>query len=127
MVRIRRFSVVKTATVVALMYMVIVAVFAIPFFLLFAVTGVSVNPARSIGPAVWVLGDALPQVWLFIAALLIWPIVHVARSVRARRWQRLGRCFACGYDLRATPQRCPECGATSGTVGTIDYNPRHAS
>jgi len=43
MVRIRRFSVVKTATVVALMYMVIVAVFAIPFFLLFAVTGVSVN------------------------------------------------------------------------------------
>jgi aquaporin Z len=34
------------------------------------VTGVSVNPARSIGPAVWVLGDALLQVWLFIAAPL---------------------------------------------------------
>jgi aquaporin Z len=32
------------------------------------VTGVSVNPARSLGPAVWVLGDALSQVWLFIAA-----------------------------------------------------------
>jgi aquaporin Z len=32
------------------------------------VTGVSVNPARSLGPAVWVLGDALGQLWLFIAA-----------------------------------------------------------
>jgi aquaporin Z len=35
------------------------------------VTGVSVNPARSLGPAVWVLGDALAQVWLFIAAPMI--------------------------------------------------------
>jgi aquaporin Z len=32
------------------------------------VTGVSVNPARSLGPAVWVLGDALIQLWLFIVA-----------------------------------------------------------
>lgn len=32
------------------------------------VTGVSVNPARSLGPAVWVLGDALSQLWLFIVA-----------------------------------------------------------
>lgn len=35
------------------------------------VTGVSVNPARSLGPAVWVLGDALAQLWLFIVAPLI--------------------------------------------------------
>ena len=34
------------------------------------VTGVSVNPARSLGPAVWVLGDALVQLWLFIVAPL---------------------------------------------------------
>jgi aquaporin Z len=32
------------------------------------VTGVSVNPARSLGPAVWVLGDAIAQLWLFIVA-----------------------------------------------------------
>jgi aquaporin Z len=32
------------------------------------VTGVSVNPARSIGPALMVGGDALSQLWLFIVA-----------------------------------------------------------
>lgn len=35
------------------------------------ITGVSVNPARSLGPAVWVLGDALLQLWLFIAAPMV--------------------------------------------------------
>jgi aquaporin Z len=35
------------------------------------ITGVSVNPARSLGPAVWVLGEALLQLWLFIAAPMV--------------------------------------------------------
>lgn len=35
------------------------------------VTGVSVNPARSIGPAVLVGGTALGQLWLFIVAPII--------------------------------------------------------
>ena len=30
------------------------------------VTGLSVNPARSLGPAVFVGGQALLQVWLFL-------------------------------------------------------------
>ena len=34
-------------------------------------TGTSVNPARSIGPALFAGGDALAQVWLFIVAPLI--------------------------------------------------------
>jgi aquaporin Z len=35
------------------------------------VTGVSVNPARSFGPAVLVGGNALAQLWLFIVAPLV--------------------------------------------------------
>ncbi len=35
------------------------------------VTGVSVNPARSLGPAFWVLGDAIAQLWLFIVAPMV--------------------------------------------------------
>ena len=34
------------------------------------ITGTSVNPARSIGPAVFVGGDAVAQLWLFIVAPL---------------------------------------------------------
>lgn len=35
------------------------------------VTGTSVNPARSVGPAIFAGGTALAQLWLFIAAPLI--------------------------------------------------------
>ncbi len=39
------------------------------------VTGVSVNPARSFGPAVLVGGEALSQLWLFIVAPFIGAVV----------------------------------------------------
>jgi aquaporin Z len=39
------------------------------------VTGVSVNPARSLGPAVFVGGDALGQVWLFIVAPVVGALI----------------------------------------------------
>jgi aquaporin Z len=38
-------------------------------------TGTSVNPARSLGPALIVGGDALSQVWLFIVAPLVGGII----------------------------------------------------
>ncbi|MBO6194734.1 MAG: aquaporin [Bacilli bacterium] len=36
-----------------------------------AITGTSVNPARSIGPAIFVGGEALKQLWVFILAPLV--------------------------------------------------------
>lgn len=45
-------------------------------------TGTSVNPARSFGPAVVVLGSALSQLWLFIVA----PLVGGALAALATRY-----------------------------------------
>jgi len=39
------------------------------------VTGVSVNPARSIGPALLVGGTAISQLWLFIVAPILGSIL----------------------------------------------------
>ena len=53
-------------------------------------------------------------VLLLTATLPLW---SVARRWRAWRRQRAGLCPSCGYDLRATPDRCPECGAMAGIKG----------
>jgi aquaporin Z len=42
------------------------------------ITGVSVNPARSLGPAIWVGGKAISQVWMFLLVPSIAGIVSGA-------------------------------------------------
>jgi len=48
----------------------------------------------------------------------IFGAVPVWRLSRGRRSRRAGVCGRCGYDLRATPDRCPECGVMPAKVKT---------
>jgi hypothetical protein len=40
-----------------------------------------------------------------------WIIKPILERNRRIAWSSHGFCPQCGYDLRATPERCPECGA----------------
>jgi hypothetical protein len=53
--------------------------------------------------------------WFICAVLGLAPAAWLRSWYRQRRRavNRLSLCLCCGYDLRATPTRCPEC----GTVG----------
>lgn len=54
--------------------------------------------------------------WLAILPLMIWPLTALVRSTRRRRRVAAQKCAQCGYDMRATPDRCPECGAVPDTT-----------
>jgi hypothetical protein len=71
------------------------------------------NTVRTIDEQVW-RGPVLRRLLLVAAAsaglyLVHGIIVDLRSRVRDERRAR-GLCPACGYDLRATPDRCPECG-----------------
>jgi hypothetical protein len=56
------------------------------------------------------IGATAPD-WLLAALAAILPVLWV---ISVRRRFPTGHCQHCGYDLRATRERCPECGKIPG-------------
>lgn len=56
--------------------------------------------------------------WTVLLASLTLPMIRLRKAVRSHRRARNNHCPKCGYDLRATPDRCPECGTINSSPGT---------
>jgi hypothetical protein len=57
--------------------------------------------------------------WVLFLVSGIWPGLWMWSWWRRRRRFGEGRCQKCGYDLRASPERCPECGAVVVAGGEV--------
>jgi hypothetical protein len=63
----------------------------------------------------WIVSLPYWAVTLPAAALATAGLLRLARH-RRHAGGLSGRCRACGYDLRATPEQCPECGTMAASA-----------
>jgi hypothetical protein len=60
--------------------------------------------------------------WLPCIGLFVLPAYQLYSFHRAlRRRLEIGLCQRCGYDLRATPDRCPECGTAASKSSKVAH------
>jgi hypothetical protein len=86
------------------------------------------------GEQTWLERTFIPY-WFVTVLCMMLPTFAIARSsmqkigsIRAARRRAAGLCIHCGYDLRATPARCPECGRVpEGQGNDIMDDDRQAS
>lgn len=84
-------------------------------------TGSPYNPVKGVGESNWII---IVPWWAVVVVLSLLTYLFIFPGLRARRKRQraaMGCCIRCGYDLRATPERCPECGErATKTAGSSD-------
>jgi len=76
----------------------------------------------------WVVGSRAVVIpfWAptILSFLLAIPALILARRAAVKAWRKKhGLCLGCGYDLRESKERCPECGSLS--VGSASADRSH--
>jgi hypothetical protein len=75
------------------------------------------RPATIYPVAIVHIGWCRPVLVIALPALILFTL-----SMVAKRRPRHGYCAKCGYDLRASPVRCPECGTVPPRTSRINEN-----
>jgi hypothetical protein len=65
--------------------------------------------------------------WLAVFLCLATAAPWYHKLYRHHRRKVLGQCVKCGYDLRGSPERCPECGNTTPFPCAAAVAPSHSS
>jgi hypothetical protein len=68
--------------------------------------GKTLLPTNYVTYVSWVM----VRCWVLAAMFAVLPAVRLPGVYLRRKRRRAGMCMVCGYDLRATRERCPECG-----------------
>lgn len=71
--------------------------------------------ARGHTPSIPVVQIIAVPFWFIVTLTAVIPVAWLTAVRRRRSRARENRCMNCGYDLRASAERCPECGTAVAT------------